>query len=181
MAKTKQETQKLEREYVIPLRRHWLNVPQYERTGKAIKTIKKFIAKHMKVTERDIKKVKLDVYFNNELWFKGRANPPSKVKVKAIKENDIVNVTFVDVPDYVKFLKAKHEKFHKPSEKAKEEKPEEKKLEEKTEEQKKEEKEKEKAVAESMIKEAKQEIKAQKHSVKPEKPKSHPQRMALQK
>src|SRR3989344_3570473 len=76
----------LEREYVVPLRRAWLHVPHYNRTSKAIKTIKKFIAKHMKVEDRDPNKVKLDVYLNNDLWFRGRANPPSRVKVKARKE-----------------------------------------------------------------------------------------------
>src|SRR3989344_4832699 len=115
MAETQIKT--LTREYVIPLRRFWLNVPHYERTGKAIKVIKKFIAKHMKIAERDIDKVKLDIYLNNELWFKGRANPPAKVKVKATKEGEIVKVTFVEIPEHVKFLKARHEKIHKKSEK----------------------------------------------------------------
>ena len=102
----------LEREYTIPLRRFWLNVPEYERTGKAIKVIKKFIAKHMKITDRDTDKVKLDVYFNNELWFKGRRHPPSKIKVKASKEGEIVKVSFVEEPAHVKFLKQKHGKKH---------------------------------------------------------------------
>jgi len=176
-----EQVKKLEREYIIPLRRHWLNVPKYERTGKAVKAIKKFIARHMKVNERDTDKVKLDVYFNNELWFKGRANPPSKVKVKAIKEGDIVKVEFYETPDYVKFLKAKHERRHKPAEKkeTKEEK-EDKKKEEKTDEQKKEEQEKERAVATEHAKEAKIDALAKKHTTKPEKAK-HPQRMALKK
>jgi large subunit ribosomal protein L31e len=173
---------KLEREYTIPLRRFWLNVPQYERSSKAIKAIKIFLAKHMKVPDRDVNKVKLDVYFNNEIWFRGRANPPGKIKVKAVKEGDIVKVSFVQEPAHVKFLKAKHEKRHKPSEKPAEEKKEApaEKEEAKTEEQKTEEKEKEKSVAEAAIKEAKQEAKAEKHITKAEKA-QRPQRMALQK
>ena len=179
--KTQSKQEKLEREYIIPLRRRWMNVPQYERTSKAIKTIKIFIAKHMKVQDRDVSKVKLDVYFNNELWFKGRANPPNKIKVKATKEGDIVKVDFVQIPDYVKFLKARHEKRHKPSDKKETSKAvkEEKKA-EKTEDEKKAEKEKETAVAESSAKQAKMESKVQKHITKPEKA-QHPQRMALQK
>ncbi len=180
MADTK--STKLEREYVIPLRSQWLRVPQYERTGRAIKAIKKFIAKHMKVPERNVDNVKLDVYMNNELWFRGRRHPPSKVKVKAIKEGDIVKVTLAETPKHVEFLKAKHEKASKRSEK-KTGKKEEKaaKVEEKTPEQKKEESEKEKAVAESKGAEVKQDITAEKHSTKIEKQKTHPRRMALQK
>jgi len=174
------ETKKLEREYIIPLRRAWLNVPSYERTGKAIKAIKKFIAK----ADRDIRNVKLDVYFNNELWFKGRANPPAKVKVKAVKEGDIVKVDMVDVPEHVKFLKARHEKIKKLSESGKEEsktKKPEIKPEEKTEEQKKDEKEKAQATAIQNEKQAEQQSKAQKHIGKLDKKKTQPQRMALQK
>lgn len=179
----------LEREYIVPLRRHWLNVPKYERTGKAIKALKNFIAKHMKVIDRDVKKVKLDVYFNNELWFRGRAHPPSKVKVKARKEGDVVHVSFVETPQHIKFLQAKHEKRHKkPGEKpavsAHQQQPssptEKKEEAQKTEEQKKEEREKEKAVAELKLKEAEQQAKAQKHITKVDTAK-HPQRMALKK
>lgn len=169
----------LEREYVIPLRRAWLKTSRYERTAKAVKTIKKFIAKHMKVEDRDLKKVKLDVHLNNELWFRGRKNPPAKVKVKAVREDDIVRVDFVEMPEYVKFKKQKLEKRHKPGEK-KPEKPEEQKpQEEKSEEKKTEEKEKEQAVAEQHVKEAEMQAKAQKHLTKVKEPTFH--RMALKK
>src|SRR3989338_7532683 len=175
------ETKILEREYVIPLRRELLKVPQYERAGRAIKAIKKFIAKHMKVLERDVNKVKLDMYFNNEVWFRGRTNPPSKVKVKARKEGDIVKVDFVETPAHIKFLKSKHERLHKKAEKKVEAKEEEKKsegTEVKTGEQKKDEAEKETSVAEQRVKEAKQDKTAQKHTTKVEKA-QHPMRTAL--
>ena len=177
------ETKILEREYVIPLRRAWILVPQYRRTGKAVKAIKIFIAKHMKVPERDVDNVKLNVHFNNELWFRGRANPPSKVKVKAKKEGDIVQVTFAETPQIVAFKKLREMKRHMPS--AKKEtpqattKPEEKK-EEQTPEQKKDEQEKEKSVEQANVKQATQQAKAQKHTTKVEKA-QHPQRMALKK
>ncbi len=178
------KTQKLEREYIIPLRREWIRVPQYKRTARAVKAIKKFIAKHMKVADRDVDNVKLDVYFNNELWFRGRASPPAKVKVKATKEGEIVKVEFVEVPQYVKFLKAKHNKFHKRAEKSQQpkappvEKKEDKTTEEKAQE-KKAEVEKEKSVEELNIKQAEQQAKTQKHTTKV---KEVPiQRMALKK
>lgn len=176
------ETKTLEREYIIPLRKAWLKVPEYERTPRAIKAIKKFIAKHMKVPERDTKKVKLDVYFNNELWFRGIRKPPAKIKVRAVKEGDIVKVNFVEIPEHIKFLKAKIEKRHKIEDKkpeVKEEKKEEIKPEEKTETEKKEEKEKEQAVAEQHLKETKLDVKAQKHLTKKKETGFH--RMALKK
>jgi large subunit ribosomal protein L31e len=158
------EVKTTQREYVIPLRRECLKVPYYERTARAIKAIKKFIVKHMKVPERDLNKVKLDVYFNNNLWFRGRKKPPTRVKVRAVKEDDVVKVSFVEVPEYVKFLKAKHEKKHKKAEKPKPiEKPAEEKPAEKTEEEKKEEEEKGKSVEAQHKKEFKEMAKQQKH------------------
>ena len=174
------ETKTLEREYVIPLRKAFLKAPQYERARIAIRTIRRFIAKHMKIPDRDLSKVKLDVYFNNELWFRGRRKPPAKVKVKAVKENDIVRVGFVEIPEHVKFLKAKVEKIHKKPELKKEEpkkpevKPEEKPIEAKIEE-----KEKEQAVAEQNLKDFEQKAKADKHITKKKETSYH--RMALQK
>jgi len=161
-----------EREYVIPLRKAFLKVPGYRRAGKAARAIKIFIAKHMKVPERDIGKVKVDMYLNNEVWYRGKTNPPSKIKVKAIREGDIVKVEFVESPEHVKFLKAKHAKLHKEVEK--EEKKEEVKPEQKpTAEEKKEEaetkideKEKEKALETEQIKSAKKEKLATKHVTK---------------
>jgi len=169
-----------EREYVIPLRKTCLKKPRYERTGKSVKVIKEFIAKHMRVPERDTSKVKLDVYLNNELWFKGRKKPPAKVKVKAKREGDIIKVSLAEFPEAVKHLKAKHLKIHKKTEKPKEE---EKKEEEKTEEEKKEEteekKEKAASAAEQKTKQAEQQAKVQKHTVKGKAPQI--QRKALKK
>lgn len=180
----------VEREYVIPLRRSWLIVPDYRRAGRAAKTIKEFIAKHMKVPERDINKVKLDVYLNQELWFHGKTGPPSKIKVRAVKEGELVRVELVEMPSAVKFAKAKHERVHKAEEKkpekeaekekteVKEEKAGEKKEETKAEkeekkeeekekaEEKKAEVEKEKAGEETQMKEAKQEKRTEKHALK---------------
>lgn len=176
----------LEREYTIPLRRFWFRVANYERTRRAVKAIKQFIAKHMKVEDRNVDLVKLDVYFNNEVWYQGRANPPAKIKVKARKENGIVIVSFAEMPDHVKFLKAKHIKLHKkgdekitpsnPEAHAPTAQPENK------EDAKTDEKEKEASVAEAHQKDIKQDIKAEKHShsSKPKKV-EHPHRMALQK
>ena len=39
----------LEREYVIPLRARYQHVARYKKTPKAIKTVKEFLVKHMKI------------------------------------------------------------------------------------------------------------------------------------
>jgi large subunit ribosomal protein L31e len=182
--KTQSATSKteLEREYIIPLRNEWRKGANYERAGKAIKEIKKFIARHMKVPERDLSNVKLDQWLNQEVWFRGRKKPPAKIKVKAIKSDDgIVRVELAELPEFVKFEKAKRERLHKPAEKPVGEKKEteEKAIEEKTEEQKKDEKEKEQSVADFREKQAEQQAKQQKHLTKAKEPGFH--RMALKK
>ena len=178
MAQTTPQT--LEREYIIPLRSEWRKTANYRRAGIAIRTIKRFIARHMKVPEHDVEKVKLDIYLNNEIFFKGRRKPPAKIKVKAIKEGELVKVSLAEIPEQVKFLQQKHEKLHKVSEKTEKTKEIKEKAPEEQEE-KKAETDKEKAVAEQRELQAREEAKAQKHTAKPDKQKSHPTRMALQK
>lgn len=118
--KATQETKTLEREYIIPLRKEWRKVANYRRTGRAVKAIKQFIARHMKVPDRDVSKVKLDMYLNQEVWFRGKKKPPAKIKVKAIKEGDIVRVELAELPEHWKFVELKRLKLHKPDEKEKE-------------------------------------------------------------
>ncbi|MEI6849468.1 MAG: 50S ribosomal protein L31e [archaeon] len=180
MAETKQKnTEKLEREYTIPLRRAWVNVVEYKRSRKAVLAIKIFIAKHMHVENRDIDKVKLDVYLNNNIWYRGRRGPPSKIKVNAVKENGIVTVKFAETPQYEKFLKIKHSKIHKQAEATKpaEVKTSEAKVVAKTAEQKLDEKEKDKSIEIEGMKQAEAQQKAAKHTTSQKEPRI--QRKAL--
>ncbi|MFH1325501.1 MAG: 50S ribosomal protein L31e [archaeon] len=185
MAETK--TENLEREYTIPLRWKWMKVPRYKRANKAVKAIKEFLARHMKIYDRDLKKIKIDKYLNEFVWFRGIKNPPAKIKVKATKEGDIVRVGLSEMPDKLKFKKAREEKreekaLEKSKKKKKEEKPEEKPEEIKeTEEQKKEAEEKKTASIESMEKLEKAKSKEMKHQTKQSKQPKHQQRVALQK
>lgn len=164
--KTEEKKDKLEREYIIPLRRKWKHVPRYKRTNKAVKTVKEFLARHMKIRDRDLKKIRIDRYLNEMLWFRGIRHPPIKIKVKAVKEGDIVRVELAELPEKLKFKKAREEKREEKAmeavtkkktllERAKEErtKPEETKKEEEeakeVEEKREEEKEKKAAVVEA--------------------------------
>ena len=109
-SKTETKSDKIEREYVIPLREKVRVVPRYKKTNKAVKTVKEFLARHMKIYDRDLNKIKLDKYLNEALWTRGIRKPPHKIKVKAIKEGDIVRVELAEFSDKLKFKKAREEK-----------------------------------------------------------------------
>jgi large subunit ribosomal protein L31e len=151
--------EKIEREYIIPLREKTRPAPRYKKTPKAIKSIKEFLVRHMKVRDRDLNKIKIDKYLNEYIWKRGIKNPVHKIKVKVIKQGDIVKVELVNVPDKLKFKKLREERLDQSAaeavqrkkslmQKAKESLKAEDKKEEISEEKKEEEKEKEKAVEE---------------------------------
>ena len=106
-----------EREYTIPLRREWSKVAKYKRAKKAGKAVKEFLARHMKVYDRDLDKIKIDRYVNEELWFRGIKKPPIRIKVRARKDSKgIVHVELADMPEKLKYKKAKEEKRDKKAE-----------------------------------------------------------------
>ena len=183
MAKEKESKIELERTYVIPLRLKCLKVPRYRRVPRAIKTIKKFLARHMKVEDRDENKVKIDRFLNEEVWFRGIKKPMSKIKVKAVKKDGIVTAELAEVPAIVKFRmdreKRIKEKVRKVPVKKEEEK--EEKKEERTEQQKTEEKEKEISTAEAGMAKQKQQAKQTRHIAKDKVGPKHQFRMALEK
>lgn len=105
---------KIEREYIIPLREKYRHVARYKKTPKAIKSIKEFVARHMKIYDKDLNKIKLDTNVNEFLWARGIKNPPHSVKVKAIKDTEgLVRVELVDYPEKLKFKKLRQEKMDK--------------------------------------------------------------------
>ncbi len=73
-----------ERIYTIPLMKA-KSVPRTKRAKRAIKEIKEFLARHMKVEE-----VKIDSSLNELVWERGIKKIPSKVRVKAVKMEDVV-------------------------------------------------------------------------------------------
>ena len=109
MAEKKPEN-KIEREYIIPLREKSRAVPRYRKTPKAIKTIKEFLARHMRVENRDLKKVKIDKHLNEFMWAHGIKKHPHKVKVKVTREGENIRVELVDYPNKLKFKKLREEK-----------------------------------------------------------------------
>ena len=108
MAETK--TNKIEREYTIPLRDKCRPVPRYRKTPKSVKTIKEFLVRHMKIRDKDLKKIKIDSYLNEQLWIRGIKKPLHKVKVKAVMEGDIVRVYSAALPEKIEFKKKRLER-----------------------------------------------------------------------
>jgi large subunit ribosomal protein L31e len=78
----------LTRVYTITLGRAWIT-PQHKRTDRVINMIKEFAKKHMKSEE-----IKIDQDLNRQIWKRGKTNPPRKVRVKMVKDdNGIVIVS----------------------------------------------------------------------------------------
>jgi large subunit ribosomal protein L31e len=187
MADKKTETN-IEREYVIPLRKEWQKVPRYKRANKAVKAIKEFLVRHMKVYDRDLNKVRVDKYLNSEIWFRGIKHPPARIKVKAVKDSEgIVRVELVEMRDNIKYRKAKVDKRDNAVEAPKKAKAETKKQENSKEDEsgvdeKVQEDEKKEAVKEATQEREKAQAKKEKHAVKQDahKPK-RPIRQAMQK
>jgi len=100
----------LERVYIVPLKKGVLNVPRYRRAKKAVRVLKEFMVRHMGVRDRDLKKVKIDINLNNEIWFRGIKKPMNKIKVKAKKIGGIVYVELAEIPEYVGFKIAREVK-----------------------------------------------------------------------
>ncbi|MEK6871587.1 MAG: 50S ribosomal protein L31e [Nanoarchaeota archaeon] len=176
----------LERTYIVPLRRGWLKVPHHRRGNKAIKTLREFMLQHMKVYDRDLRKIKIDQYLNNEIRFRGMRKPPAKIKVIAKKfDDDIVRVTLAEPAPFVTFKQARDEKrtlrIKKDVAKKQTKTDGEKSDEKKSEDSKKEEvKEKEEAAKEQNLSIAKEQAKDAKHVSKgSERPTYH--RTALKK
>ncbi|BBL61951.1 MAG: 50S ribosomal protein L31e [Methanobrevibacter arboriphilus] len=81
----------MERTYTIPLR-DAKNVQRTIRAAKAIRVVQEFLQKHMKSEE-----IKIDASVNEKIWERGIQKIPSKIKVKAVKDDDgVVEATLAE-------------------------------------------------------------------------------------
>ena len=62
--------------------RAWIT-PRYRRTDRVISMIREFAIKSMKSDE-----VKLDQDLNRQIWRRGKTNPPRKIRLKLVKDED---------------------------------------------------------------------------------------------
>jgi len=74
-----------ERVYTIPLRKGFKDTARYKKTKKAVTVLREFLARHMKTS---LDKVYIGRNLNIELWKHGIKNPPGKIKVVVIKEDN---------------------------------------------------------------------------------------------
>ncbi|MBN2122403.1 50S ribosomal protein L31e [Candidatus Micrarchaeota archaeon] len=82
----------LERIYTIPLRGAYEGV-RTKRSRKAVKIVRAFISRHMKA---GLEAVSISEEVNKAIWKRGIQKPPRKIKVRAVKGADVVNVLLVD-------------------------------------------------------------------------------------
>jgi large subunit ribosomal protein L31e len=68
--------------YTINLSKAWLT-PKHRRTDRVVNMIKEFAIKHMKSSQ-----IKIDQELNRYIWEKGKTNPPRKVRVRIVKDED---------------------------------------------------------------------------------------------
>src|SRR3989338_3592782 len=83
MAAEKIKTGKIERDYTVPLRKHWRRAPPYKRAKRAVNALRRFLAKHMKVAEEN---VKIGKELNERIFARGFRNPPPRVEITVLKE-----------------------------------------------------------------------------------------------
>jgi len=82
-----------ERIYTVPLSRAWIG-PRQKRAPRAVRLLRKFILRHMKIDEESLK---ISNEVNEHLWSRGIQKPPRKIRVRAIKDNEgIVTVRLAE-------------------------------------------------------------------------------------
>ena len=130
----------LKREYVVPLRKSWLQVPIWRRSKRAVYELQFFIHKNTGAQE-----VKLSNHVNEYIWNKGAKSPPGKIKVIVEVKENVASVELAELPKSVLRAQEKEKQKEEKVKKAKEKKESEKAPElEQTEEEKKAEDEKKK-------------------------------------
>lgn len=68
--------------YTVNLAKAW-DTPKYRRTDRVINIIKEFTQRHMQTD-----KVKIDQDLNRHIWSRGKKNPPRKIRLRMVKEDD---------------------------------------------------------------------------------------------
>jgi len=80
-----------ERIYTIPLGRAWISTPK-KRAPRAIRVIKSFIMRHMKIKmdeiEEEAERLVISNEVNERIWSRGIKSPPRKIRVRAVKDKE---------------------------------------------------------------------------------------------
>jgi len=86
-----------ERFYTIPLRRAWI-MARRKRAPRAIRIIRSFVTKHMKIgatkteeeetDEEKEERLIISAELNEKIWARGIQKPPRRVKVRVVKDSE---------------------------------------------------------------------------------------------
>ena len=81
-----------ERFYTIPLRKAWIS-PRKKRAPRAMRIIKSFVRKHMKIRtevegEEESEMLVISSEVNEKIWSRGIEKPPRKIRVRAAKDKE---------------------------------------------------------------------------------------------
>jgi len=78
--------------YTVNLAKAW-DTPKHRRTDRVINIIREFTQRHMQTN-----KVKIDQDLNRHIWSRGKTNPPRKIRLRMIKEEDdtVVVSSFIE-------------------------------------------------------------------------------------
>jgi len=105
----KDTDKEIERVFVVPLRK--AKSPSSRAAPTAIKHVRVFLTRHMKVKDEDIW---IDDSLNNALWAHGKYSIPSKIRVRAVKfEDGVVEASLPELgfkKSRREFLKEEREK-----------------------------------------------------------------------
>jgi large subunit ribosomal protein L31e len=89
-----------EKIYTIPLGRAWIS-PRKKRAPKAIRLIKSFIQRHMKIKteveemEEEAERLVISNEVNEKIWSRGIEKPPRKIRVRAAKDKEGVITVYL--------------------------------------------------------------------------------------
>ena len=81
------------RVYTVPLKKGW-RAKKSRRAERAVKFLRSFVARHMKVGEEA---VKIDQRVNELIWSRSMNNPPRKIRVLVQKMDD--GTVIVSLPE----------------------------------------------------------------------------------
>jgi large subunit ribosomal protein L31e len=80
-----------ERIYTVPLRQAWIS-PRKKRAARAVRIVKSFIQRHMKIEKSGDEEAQARLIISNEvnekLWSRGIEKPPRKIRVRAVKDKE---------------------------------------------------------------------------------------------
>ncbi len=89
-----------EKIYTIPLGRAWIS-PRKKRAPRAIRLIKSFIQRHMKIKteveemEEEAERLVISNEVNEKVWSRGIEKPPRKIRVRAAKDKEGVITVYL--------------------------------------------------------------------------------------